>query len=63
MATMVKVFDAAVVKTSNVQSSVSRESVKELIYQKKNGGHQASKRVISMQRIETTTNFLCQNII
>ena len=27
--------------------SVSRESVKELIYQKKNGGHQASKRVIS----------------
>ena len=48
MATMVKVFDAAVVKTSNVQSSVSRESVKELIYQKKNGGHQASKRVISM---------------
>ena len=28
--------------------SVSRELVKELIYQKKNGGHQASKRVISM---------------
>ena len=28
--------------------SVNRESVKELIYQKKHGGHQASKRVISM---------------
>ena len=28
--------------------SVNRASVKELIYQKKNGGHQASKRVISM---------------
>ena len=27
--------------------SANRESVKELIYQKKNGGHQASKRVIS----------------
>ena len=27
---------------------VNRESVKELIYQKKNGGHQASKREISM---------------
>ena len=26
---------------------VNRESVKELIYQKKNGGYQASKRVIS----------------
>ena len=58
MATMVKVFCGAVVKKSfffvNFQrsefivfKSVSRESVKELIYQKKNGGHQASKRVIS----------------
>ena len=28
--------------------SVSRESVKELAYQKKIGGHQASKRAISM---------------
>ena len=28
--------------------SVNRDSVKELIYQKKNGGHQASKRIISM---------------
>ena len=28
--------------------SVNRESVKELIYQKKKGGHQASKRVISI---------------
>ena len=27
---------------------LSRESVKKLIYQKKNGGHQASKRAISM---------------
>ena len=38
--------------TSNVQNlfgfEVSRASVKELIYQKKNGGHLASKRVISM---------------
>ena len=57
---MVEVFDGAVVKKKknffvNFQRSeflcfwsVNRESVKELIYQKKNGGHQASKRVISM---------------
>ena len=56
MATMVKVFDGTVVEkvntfllTSNIQNlfvfflSVNRESVKELIYQKKNGCHQASK--------------------
>ena len=58
MATMVEVYDGAVVKTHfvvNFQRSVflcfwpvNRESVKELIYQKKNGGHQASKRVISI---------------
>ena len=58
MATMVEVFDGAEVKTPhffvNFQRSefvcfrsVSRESVKELIYQKQNGGHQASKRVTS----------------
>ena len=55
---MVEVFDGAVVKKHflvNFQRSefvcfwsVSRELVKELICQKKNGGHQASKRVISM---------------
>ena len=53
----VEVFDGAVVKKHffvNFQCSefvyfwsASRELVKELIYQKKNGGHQASKRVIS----------------
>ena len=56
MAMMVKVFDGTVVEkvntfllTSNIQNlfvcflSVNRESVKELIYQKKNGCHQASK--------------------
>ena len=64
MATMVEVFDSAMVKKKNFFVnfqrsefvcfwSVSRESVKELIYQKKlkklkNGGHQAFKRVISM---------------
>ena len=60
MAMMDKVFDGVLVKKNqhffvNFQHSefvcfwsVSRESVKELIYQKKNGGHQASKRVISM---------------
>ena len=56
---MVEVFDGAVAKKKhflvNFQHSeflcfwsANRESVKELIYQKKNGGHQASKRVISM---------------
>ena len=42
--------------------SLSRESAKELIDQKKNGGHQASKRVIFMWSIEASTNFLCWNI-
>ena len=58
MAMMDEVFDGAVLKNPNTFllnfqhsefvcfRSVSRESVKELIYQKKNGGHQASKRVI-----------------
>ena len=59
MATIDKVFDSAVVKKKNFFVnfqrtefvcfwSVSGELVTELIYQKKNGGHQASKRVISM---------------
>ena len=51
MATMVEVFDVTVVEkntfllTSNIQNLfvLSRELVKELICQKKNGGHQASK--------------------
>ena len=58
MAMMVEVSDGTVVEkhffllTSSVQSfcfwSGSRKTLKELIYQKKNGGHQASKRVISI---------------
>ena len=51
--------------TSNVQIflSESRELIKELVYQKKNGGYRASKRVISMKRIKASTRFLCRNII
>ena len=56
---MVEVFDGAVVKkilfSLEFQRSefvcfwsVSKESVKELIYQKKNMSHQASKRLIYM---------------
>ena len=59
MATMVEVFDSVVVKKKNFFVnfqhseflyfwSANRESVKKLIYQKKSGGHQASKRVIPM---------------
>ena len=54
---MVEVFDGAVVKKTTFFLdfqrsefvcfwSVSRESVKELIYRMKNGGHLAFKRVI-----------------
>ena len=54
---MFEVFNGIVVKKTLVNFqcsefvwfwSVSRESVKELVYQKKSGGHQASKRAISM---------------
>ena len=43
--------------------TASKESVKELIYQKKNGNLKASKWVISMQSIEASTNFMCWTMI